>query len=234
MPIKNTSATHPKSATDSSTKMAPAPWHLTGEGYVVAVWMPTSATATQRRWSRGHIQLLVFANYTHSDVGPYHELLHIPQLTRGAIKGYPSIDKIYVSTLASVINGQKNWGIPKELALFDYQKAIGKLEQNIERIQLYTTNQQPIAHIEFQTQRIQFPVNTALVPRRLRTLVQDWRGKRFYTAPETSGHACLASVKNWSFDPAYFPDLSRAKVLTAIKINDFKMVFPVAKTTSIR
>lgn len=228
MPTKNTSDTHPKSATDSSTKMAPAPWHLTGEGYVVAVWMPASDTTSKWRWPRGHIELLVFANYIHSDVGPYHELLHIPHLSRGIIKGYPSIDKIYVSTLASVINGQKNWGIPKQLAQFDYQKITAQSEQDVERIQLKTLKHQPIAHIEFQTQRLQFSVSTTMLPRRLRTLVQDWQGKRFYTAPEASGHACIASVKNWTFDPVHFPDLSQSKVLSAFKISGFNMIFPVS------
>ena len=206
MSTKNTSATHPKSSTES-TKMAPAPWHLTGEGYVVAVWMPASDTTSKWRWPRGHIELL----------------------SRGIIKGYPSIDKIYVSTLASVINGQKNWGIPKQLAQFDYQNITGqKMEQDVERIQLKTLKHQPIAHIEFQTQRLQFPVSTTMLPRRLRTLVQDWQGKRFYTAPEASGHACIASVKNWTFDPVHFPDLSQSKVLSAFKISGFNMIFPVS------
>lgn len=237
MPTHNISPTNLKSAPANSTAsltekdLAPAPWHLTGEGYVVAVWMPASGTTSKWRWPRGHIELLVFASYDHSDVGPYHELLHIPPLSRGIIKGYPSIDKIYVSTLASVINGQKNWGIPKQLAQFDYQidqqKTTGQAQQDIVRIQLNTPEHQPIAHIEFQIQRRQFPVSTAMVPRRLRTLVQDWQGKRFYTAPEASGHACVASVKNWTFDPVHFPDLSQAKVLSAFKISDFKMVFPV-------
>ncbi len=213
--------------------LAAAPWQLSGQGYVIAVWQPSSVNhKKQTLWrSRGQIQLLIFANYTHSDVGPYYELLHIPNLKRGAIKGYPSINKIYVSSMASVINGQQNWGIPKELAVFDYHSA--KQGNDSDVVVLKTTHQQPIAHIEFQPRGLKFPISTALIPKRLRTLVQDWQGKRFYTAPEAKGQAYLATVKNWSFDPVYFPDLSQAKVISAIKIKDLEMVFPTAKVVSI-
>lgn len=224
----------------------PAPWQLMGNGYVVAVWMPNrnntveqSEQALSRKiihkasllGSRGRVQLLIFAHYTHSDAGPYDELLHIPQLSHGAVQGYPSIDKIYVSSMASVINGQNNWGIPKQLASFDYHQAA--TAQATESIKLHTPDQQPIARITFQTSRFKFPVTTALIPARLRTLVQDWRGKRFYTAPAASGQASFATVKNWWFDPVHFPDLSQGKVLAACKISDFNMVFPLAKITTL-
>lgn len=226
-----------------NTTAAPAPWQLTGEGYVVAVWMPQaqalSAEHTEHHaktkkaslWPRGRIQLLIFAHYTQSNVGPYDELLHIPQLSQGVVDGYPSIDKIYVSTMASVVNGQQNWGIPKQLAVFNYQQATEP--QSTELIQLTTSDQQPIVRIELQKGGFRFPVNTALVPARLRTLVQDWQGKRFYTVPEATGQACFAKVKDWWFDPFHFPDLSAAKVISAFKITDFQMAFPQAEIISL-
>lgn len=227
--------TQSKSQPENPILPVPAPWQLTGEGYVVAVWMPDdnapikkTATKPGKLWSRGRIQLLIFAHYTQSDAGPYDELLHIPQLSREVVEGYPSIDKIYVSTMASVINGQNNWGIPKQLAVFDYHPAT-KLQA--ESIKVNTPDQQPIARITFQRSRFKFPVSTAVIPARLRTLVQDWQGKRFYTAPAASGHACIAKVKDWWFDPAYFPDLSAAKVLAAFKMTDFKMTFPLPDIT---
>lgn len=224
----------------------PAPWQLTGKGYVVAVWMPhlnntveQSEQTLARKFmnkagllgSGGRVQLLIFAHYTHSDAGPYDELLHIPQLSHGAVQGYPSIDKIYVSSMASVINGQNNWGIPKQLASFDYHQAAKS--PATESIKLYTPDQQPIAQITFQSSRFKFPVSTALIPARLRTLVQDWRGKRFYTAPEASGQASFATVKNWWFDPVHFPEINNGKVLAAWKMTDFNMTFPLAKITAL-
>lgn len=238
---------------ENSVIIAPAPWQLNGKGYVMAVWMPhvnktadkpevdkpkakpaknllvTLAKKAGRLRPQGRVQLLIFAHYRQSDVGPYDELLHIPHLSHGIVAGYPSIDKIYVSTMASVINGQQNWGIPKQLAKFDYRQASPSAQLQTESIALKTPDQQAIAQIELQANRFTFPVSTALIPARLRTLVQDWGGKRFYTAPEASGQACLATIKNWWFDPLYFPDLSQGKVLAAFKMTDFKMIFPPAK-----
>ncbi len=216
-----------------NSSLAAAPWQLSGEGYVVAVWQSSNSNHNKQKvWrSRGQVQLLIFAHYQQSDVGTYDEILHIPNLKRGAIKGYPSIAKIYVSSMASVINGQKNWGIPKELAVFDYRSAKQATDSDV--VVLKTTNQHPIAHIEFQVRGFKFPISTALIPKRLRTLVQNWQGKRFYTAPEAKGQAYLARVKSWSFDPVYFPDLSKAKVISAIKIKDLEMVFPIADVISM-
>ncbi|WP_156935765.1 hypothetical protein [Alkanindiges illinoisensis] len=240
---------------ENSGIIAPAPWQLNGKGYVVAVWMPypnntadkpevdkskakparnlfvTLAKKAGRLRPHGRVQLLIFAHYRQSDVGPYDELLHIPHLSHGIVAGYPSIDKIYVSTMASVINGQQNWGISKQLAEFDYQQDSAATQLQAESIQLKTLDQQAIAQIELQANRFTFPVSTALIPARLRTLVQDWGGKRFYTAPEASGQACLATIKNWWFDPFYFPDLSQGKVLAAFKMTHFKMTFPPATMT---
>jgi hypothetical protein len=39
----------------------------------------------------------------------------------------------------------------------------------------------------------------------------------------------LCRVRHWQFDAALFPDLSRATVLTALRIEDFSMRFPVAR-----
>ncbi len=216
---------------NAENKTAPAPWRLTGEGYVVAVWMPMSATKIKMPWLRGRIQLLIFANYAQSNVGAYYELLHIPHLNHGVIKGYPSIDKIYVSTMASVINGQQNWGIPKELARFDYHNADG--QPNTDLIEVKTPDDQAIARIEFESGGIKFPISTALAPKRLRTLVQDWQTKRFYVAPEAKGQACFAKVKNWTFNADYFPDLSQAKVISAIKISELEMIFPIPQISEI-
>ncbi len=98
-----------------NSSLAAAPWQLSGEGYVVAVWQSSNSNHNKQKvWrSRGQVQLLIFAHYQQSDVDTYDEILHIPNLKRGAIKGYPSIAKIYVSSMASVINGQKIGAFPK-------------------------------------------------------------------------------------------------------------------------
>jgi len=39
----------------------------------------------------------------------------------------------------------------------------------------------------------------------------------------------LCRVRHWQFDAGLFPDLSRASVLGALRIEDFRMTFPVAQ-----
>lgn len=78
----------------------------------------------------GNVQLV---RYTESPVGSYDELIYIPghfevpsdpaigrsQASRSAIR----ITRIYVSTIASVVNGRRNWNIPKRLARFTFEPA---------------------------------------------------------------------------------------------------------------
>ncbi|GAB1521184.1 hypothetical protein RhiTH_004275 [Rhizoctonia solani] len=69
----------------------------------------------------GTIQLI---RYHSSPVGPYDELLYVPGQMNYKIGGSSmsglSITRIYVSSFASVVNGRRNWNIPKHLAKFEF------------------------------------------------------------------------------------------------------------------
>ena len=39
----------------------------------------------------------------------------------------------------------------------------------------------------------------------------------------------MCRVRRWQFDAALFPDLSRATILTALRIEDFCLTFPEAR-----
>ncbi|KAG8686268.1 hypothetical protein FRC09_014250 [Ceratobasidium sp. 395] len=72
----------------------------------------------------GTIQLI---RYHTSPVGPYDELLYVPgnmTYKTGPISSISglSITRIYVSTAASIVNGRRNWSIPKQLARFEFKK----------------------------------------------------------------------------------------------------------------
>ncbi|KAH7338332.1 hypothetical protein B0J17DRAFT_662121 [Rhizoctonia solani] len=69
----------------------------------------------------GTIQLI---RYHSSPVGPYDELLYVPgqmnyKVGDSSVSGL-SITRIYVSSFASVVNGRRNWNIPKRLARFEF------------------------------------------------------------------------------------------------------------------
>ena len=108
-------------------KKAPAPWNLTGNGYVILYWFKKEnlkdkcflddSLKESYLGGRGCVMLV---DYKSSDVGPYKELLFIPGKINFNGKKLYTISKIFVSTLDSVVNGRENWGIPKEHANFSW------------------------------------------------------------------------------------------------------------------
>src|SRR5574343_636748 len=100
---------------------APAPWTLRGRGYILAIRMPQAVLddcphtpAELRASRRGALSLAMLVDYAESPAGPYQELLFIPGTFDFQGQRHPSISRIFVSTMASVVNGRRNWGIPKD------------------------------------------------------------------------------------------------------------------------
>lgn len=217
-------------------KIAPAPWHLKGQGYVMVVQLPQQVLNEQsfisnelKATRRGHLAYIAFADYESSDVGAYHELLYIGGTLKFGQKRHYSISKIYVSTQDSIDNGQKNWGIPKEMAHFEVQYGA----DNHDTIKLSTPTGETIAQFSFSHHLFKFPVNTKLAPTRLLTLAQDWQGQRFWFAPQAQGYLKPALLKESYVDKRYFTDLNQGHIIACFKVIDFSMVFPVPKTQVI-
>ncbi|BGO94126.1 hypothetical protein NBRC10512_002899 [Rhodotorula toruloides] len=131
-------------ATDAALPVCPAPWDLTGEGWIFPISTPFSKTpiplpdgsyapletgtsADQGKRFHGGVGMVMIVRYTSDEAGPYDELMYIPGLfsRAGAENGeepkyHLAISRIYVSTDASVANGRRNWGIPKHRAEFSF------------------------------------------------------------------------------------------------------------------
>ena len=216
--------------------LAPAPWHLKGSGYVLALRMPRdlldnpSFIPDSLQGSRkGNLAYVMFVDYIESDAGPYHELLYIPGTFRFNQSRNLSITRIYVSTWDSVVNGRNNWGIPKNRCNFavDY----GKEQDNI---RLTTDEGTLIAELALRTRRcFRIPTTTALVPAKLRTLGQHFGGQQFLYAPSSSGHIKPAQLLDARCNPEFFPDFSQGKVVACMRVTDFTMVFPLARVESM-
>lgn len=216
--------------------MAPAPWQLQGQGYILALRLPADlldngsfldpSAAVQRR---GRMAYVMFVDYATSDVGPYHELLFIPGSLPFSDGRHPSISKIYVSSQASVVNGQANWGIPKKLCEFDVRYGA----DGIDCVRL-SLDGQVFAELDFSHHLFRLPFNGRLLPARLRTLGQYWQGREFIYAPAASGHIKPARLRRVRIDPAHFPDLAQGRVLACVKVTDFAMQFPVAKVQPVK
>ena len=216
----------------SDVALAPAPWDLSGQGYIVAVRLPREVLEQGsflppglRRVGRSRLACLMFVDYARSDVGPYHELLYIPGALDFGRRRQLSISRIFVSSWASVVNGNRNWGIPKDRCDF----AVDYGADGIDRVACTAADGTVFAELELQARGPRLPAPGHWVPRRLRTLSQLREGRIYTYAPEARGQVRFARVRNWRFDARHFPDLARGEVVAALKITGFRMVFPVAE-----
>ena len=217
----------------AAVREAPAPWQLTGRAYAIALRLPDAQRIEQAGVPAilgepaGRYSLMMFVDYTDSDVGPYHELLFIPGSYDFADgHRHLSIGHIYVSSQDSVVNGQNNWGIPKDLASFEVVRGKGEDTVTVSR------DGQVFCRLTLRHGRLGVPVFAPLVPRRLRTLGQVREGKTFIYAPSASGTLCRGQLTEGWADGVHFPEIQKGRVIAGGYMPAFRMNFPVADTFS--
>ncbi len=205
----------------------PAPWNLTGRGYMVLykfnreffenrAFLPADEGITPA----GGLGALMIVDYAASDAGPYSELLFIPGKVHVNGGRWHRITKIYVSTMDSVLNGRKNWAIPKEPAQFHFSK-----KNNLEQIEVAASGG-TFFQAEIKTAGPRFPVSTRLLPF---PLMQGKPGSYLQTNFSGRGWGRLASIRSLQSNQKYFPDLSGTRPLIAVSIDPFNIVFPPAR-----
>jgi hypothetical protein len=211
---------------------APAPWLLHGRGYISLLRFPVSSRAQDAfvpdslagKRSRSRTAWMMFVDYQQSDVGPYHELLFIP----GSFpfedgRRHLSISRIFVSSIDSVVNGQRNWGIPKDVAQFDVRYGSDGIDAVTVR-----KDGALIAELRYRSWPLPLPFSTALVPRPWRTLGQHRDGSAFIYAPSANGWIRPASLLEARSNPELFPDLDGVTSPLSVAVPRFSMRFPVS------
>ncbi len=211
-----------QSVNEAQVVRAPAPWQLTGDGYVLLYQLPHHFAAAHSNGYpyRGGFGAVVLVNYHSSNVGPYRELLFIPGMIAYPGKTGYSIHRIYVTTLASVVNGQMNWGIPKERADFQAET----LPDGAERIRVLKDNR-PFFEVTLRAHGPAVPLTAAVLP----PLVQQRDNRTFITRLQSTGVGRYARMSDVRADAAHFPDVSPFAPLIAMKIVNFRMLFPAAQ-----
>ena len=209
----------------------PAPWSLRGHAWLVALRLPAGDPARTafvpldlRATVKAAFSVLMCVVYDEAPCGPYRELLFIPgTMNFGGVR-HPSISRILVSTWDSVVNGRLNWGIPKDRADFDWVRNAGGDHWRV------TSDGRELCSLEFtEPTGVRLPLRSSWMPRQFGTLAQRLDGRTCFYRPEATGNLRLCRVRQWRFDPELFPDLGGATVLMALRIEGFKMVFPVAR-----
>lgn len=207
----------------------PAPWSLKGKGYILIYRFTRQFIETEGRIPpflqnqfAGGLGSVMLVDYASSNAGPYGELLFIPGKFHHQGRKLNTISQIYVSSMASVVNGIENWAIPKELANFKFQQLSSKKE----RASVSKENEN-IADLTLSTFGPSFPISTSLMPF---PLVQLHNNQYFYTKFSGKGKGRLAKLENIEINKNLFPDFSHVKPIFALKVEPFEIVFPVAMT----
>jgi len=209
----------------------PAPWNLTGRGFILTYRFPEEFVREssflpdewkEKKWTgKGFVML---ADYWTSPVGPYKELLFIPGRSHFDGERLYTISKIFVDTLDSMENGRNNWGIPKELADFQWTK-----EERVHNIRVGGASSW--FEIELETGSIPFPVHSRFQPIHL---YQEMGNKKFQVSPIAKGTGHFAMIKGIKSDALYFPDLDLVEPTVALYVDPFRMVFPEGKMQYFR
>ncbi|BCJ93939.1 hypothetical protein acsn021_15080 [Anaerocolumna cellulosilytica] len=208
----------------------PAPWNLNGKGYIFLykfdkdfIKKNANVPAYLENKFAGGLGSVMLVDYASSNAGPYGELLFIPGKFNHQGKKLNTISKIYVSTMKSVVNGKKNWGIKKEQADFKF-KAIHKNKERI-RISVAGTTAADITLSSFGPS---FPITTRFLPF---PLVQEQNGKYYYTRFFGNGKGRLAKIDTIKINGDLFPDISGIKPIAVIKAEPFAITFPIARVS---
>ncbi|MGP8154086.1 MAG: acetoacetate decarboxylase family protein [Smithella sp.] len=170
----------------------PAPWNLVGRGCIVLYkfkreFLRKRAFLPKKEGidTAGGLGTLMIVDYESSDAGPYSELLFIPGKLHIHGGRWHRITKIYVSTMDSVLNGRKNWSIPKELADFNFSR-----KGNIEEVEV-STGGWTFFRASMKVWGPRFPLSTKLLPF---PLMQGEKGSYLNTSFSGSGWGRFASI----------------------------------------
>lgn len=212
----------------ASNIFAPAPWSLEGNAWAMLYHFPHSFVSRwgfleeyQHQSYRGWLGAVILADYKHSNVGPYQELIFIPGLFKLGGTWAFSISKIWVSSEASLQNGRRNWGIPKELANFTFTNSPSGTKLKVQK------GESLFFEASLKSNGPSVPFSSRFLP--LVRLVQEWEHQRLGCKPRASGKLKLASLENAWADEKYFPPLQHLTPLTCLSVSTLEMQFPAAK-----
>jgi hypothetical protein len=215
--------------TISGVRRVPAPWDLTGRGYMLLYKFPRDFVAEMgqvppflRSSFAGGLGAVMIVDYAASNAGPYGEILFIPGRFHFEGKKLDCITKIYVSARASVVNGWENWAIPKELASFRFTESEDK---GVCKVRVRKGGE-PVMDVRLKHGGPSFPIHTRFLPF---PLVQEKDGELYFTSFTGKGLAQLAHIEDMCVNPELFPDVGPFRPLVSIRLDRFSITFPPAR-----
>ncbi len=211
---------------------APAPWDLRAQAYVLAYRFPkyfvngaAGVPDALLPHYAGGLGFLMLVRYTETPVGPYDEVLFIPgSFNVNGVKRY-CVTRIYVSSMASVINGQVNWGLPKALANFSYTQE----SRNIETISITLLGAgTPFLQATLWSGWLAVPLPKTQ-PSDLFSLAQPHEGRTYITRPHAGSWVQFARLLRLTVQGDALPDCSQFRQTLAVRLSRVNMTFPAAE-----
>ena len=208
------------------------PWHLSGEGYILNYWLnpeliEQSMPFGLQKAKLGRLVQIMLVRYHSSPVGAYDELLFLDHANKG-LKMHSYIPKIYVSSQASVDEGRYHWGIPKELAQFEWDLSPDRLS-----CQISVNNEMLKIQLNFSQKSLPIPISSRIFPAQFFKIEQQDQQYRYQFSPHFKGHLAYISHAEWQDTQNIFPDLSQAIFMKGFYSKDFQLIFPEALKTAI-
>lgn len=186
---------------------APPPWTLHGHGFI-SLFPPSDEAA------HGGLAVTMLVNYAASPVGPYRELVYIPGFFEVGGFVRPRVTRIFVDSEASAAWGRRNWGLPKDVAAFDWQDGFVRV----------TRGGRFLGEFAWTERGPSLPATTALLPAAWGTLAQPWEGRGIFTRPQATGRVRPARLTHALVNPDLFPALPSP--LVSVRVTHFAMRFP--------
>ena len=204
------------------------PWHLQGDAFILNYWLTPNFIKHNHAFHIapspiGRVVQVILVRYHESPVGPYDELLLLdhPLISKRRLS---SIAKIYVSTETSVVHGQHFWGIPKQLAEFEWV-----IKDDVAYCTI-SFEQQEMSLCLYKYKHSQtFYMNSHHLPTRLLNIQQTWQGLHYQFSPQFRGKLCKLKQAAWKNTLDIFPDFSQAKYLHSFYVPEFQLTLPKAK-----
>lgn len=210
------------------TLIRAAPWQLSGQAIILIYRFPEAFVQDEGAIPpflegkfAGGWGTVMLVNYETSPVDAYQELLFVPGLFDVGRRWAYSITQIYVSSMASVVSGQENWGIPKQLADFNFEEsAPGRRHISVSQ------NGAQFFEATVRSSDFRIPVTTRLLPFRP-AIIQQRNNDVLLTQPRGSGWIGSAKLESLTVDERYFPNIEPFMPIVTINVANFTLTFPI-------
>lgn len=209
------------------------PWRCRGEAFILNYWFSPVALKQLQHFGIqaqrvGHLLHVLLIRYQQSPVGPYDALVIIdhPQIAKQRCS---SIPLIFVSTPASITDGQHFWGLPKQQAQFIWHEQAEQLSCSIEY-------QQQQLHLKLEKHKNStcYDFNHQQLTQTILSIHQNWQNQHYKFQPNFRAKLCKLKKVSWQQSTnSFIPNFQDARYIQSFYLPEFQLTLPQAVITQV-